>query len=149
MLIIGTFLIRRFYPSAYNQESSNFGNYSIVSSQQTLASATNTLLAEQVTNDTTKAAKEVGGFFKTIIDQESGQYAIVNSNRTTVTLRDKNGKTIWLSEVMWAIPLDDQQSWGHEITYMEIVRNELYIFIGKAAYTIDKKTGKVTFVGSD
>jgi hypothetical protein len=101
------------------------------------------------TNAERNAASNGGGFFKTITDAQAGQYAIVNSNKTSVALMDKSGRVIWSTNVVEKIPPDALQHWGSEISSMKIINGELIIDVGFASFSVDVKTGKTTFLGAD
>lgn len=93
------------------------------------------------------ATNETIGFYKTITDTKSDQYAIVNSEKDTVTLKSQNGNVVWsanVSEMLGTIQIIGER----KINSMQMVGTNLAITIGKAVIVIDKQTGKVIPAGS-
>lgn len=101
------------------------------------------------TNARSNAASNGGGFFETITDAQAGQYAVVNSDKTKVILKDKNGKVIWVTDVMATMQPKMRQGWGNEISYLQLFSNRLVVSVGPATAVIDKETGKVSDWSSD
>jgi hypothetical protein len=87
-------------------------------------------------------------FYKVITDPQTGQYAVVNSNKEIVSLKDKAGNTIWTINVIEATSkypiLGDR-----EIRSMQFDSMELVVRVGKANIQIDKQTGKIIRWGQD
>jgi outer membrane protein assembly factor BamB len=104
--------------------------------------------------DTKKAAvdaaknKTGGALYKTIIDEKSGQYAVVNSNQEIVTLKDRHGKVIWNTNVVEAlksVPISGER----KIRNMQLMNGDLIVRFSRGFVKIDKKTGAVTWLGSN
>jgi len=86
-------------------------------------------------------------FFSTVIDNASGHYAIVRSDRVTVDLRDKSGKVIWSTNVVAGlknIPISGEK----KVNSMEMINNKLVITVGRGYASLDKKDGALTWIGS-
>jgi len=54
--------------------------------------------------------------YKTIVDQDAGRYAVVDTSKEIVTLFDKNDKALWSTNEKVSVPaiveLLDGQGWG-------------------------------------
>ena len=87
-------------------------------------------------------------FFKVITDAQTGEYAVVNSDKTTVSLKDKNGNVIWATDVAREIKSDPYLSDG-KIIYMQLSNNFLSVELGRGAVTLDKRTGKIMIIIHD
>ncbi|HXE41439.1 MAG TPA: hypothetical protein VN516_00335, partial [Candidatus Baltobacteraceae bacterium] len=87
-------------------------------------------------------------FFKTITDAQTGQYAVVNSDKTVVTLKEKDGKVIWSVDMIKSTKND---SWyvGPQIYSLRLWKNQLAVQFGKPEFYIDIQTGKITGSASD
>jgi hypothetical protein len=91
-----------------------------------------------------------GGFYKTIIDPQFGQFGIVNPNRTDVILKDNAGRTVWSTNVVAAwMALNPQAAYAGEfiINYMESADDALVVGFTGGTASIDKRTGAVKFQG--
>jgi hypothetical protein len=85
---------------------------------------------------------EPAEFFKVITDAQAGQYAIVNSDKQTVSLKDKTGNVVWSTNVAYLLtePTDGER----KIYSMQLYSNELQVQVGHAVVQLDKQTGKIT-----
>jgi hypothetical protein len=93
-------------------------------------------------------AIETNGYYLTIVDEALGDYAVVSTNRESVILRDKAGKVTWTANVvkdLEKLPLSGER----KISSLEMVNGELIGRVGRGYVRIDKKTGHVTWLGSD
>jgi hypothetical protein len=91
-------------------------------------------------------------YIKTVIDQQSGQYAIVNSNRTAVIMKDNAGGVLWSTNVISAWKAHNPQTvWAGEfiINSMKMADGGLVVGFTGGTASIDKQTGAVKFLGSD
>ena len=88
------------------------------------------------------------GFYKTIIDQESGRYATVNSDKTVVTLKDKAGNVIWSANVVEVTRASAEMSGERTITSMKVMDGALVVGIARGFATIDQQTCEVKWLGS-
>ena len=80
-------------------------------------------------------------FFKVITDAQSGRYAVVNSDKTVVILKDKNGNIIWSTNVTsWQTEPTDG---AKQIYSMKLFSNQLMVQVGRGSVAIDIQTGKV------
>ncbi len=82
-------------------------------------------------------------FFKVITDAKTGEYAVVNSDKTVVTLKDKNDKVIWSADVVkeyGTLPVQGEK----KIHSIELINNQLAIDFAGGLVLLDKKTGKIT-----
>jgi hypothetical protein len=108
------------------------------------------------TNETNTGAETLGkgdGFFKTITDEISGQYAIISLNKRVVMLKEKNGRVIWSADIITPIEKDSGFiTSNHTICSMhlatndvicgQVVSNQLVIKLEAGTLIIDKQTGK-------
>jgi hypothetical protein len=84
------------------------------------------------------------GYFKTVIDPETGQYVIVNLDKQTVTSKDKNDNVLWAvnvprSESALGLPFGDIQN-----LLVDKKTLVLWVQAGKSSLVVDVHTGKVT-----
>jgi hypothetical protein len=82
-------------------------------------------------------------FFKVITDAQTGEYAVVNSAKTVVTMKDKNGNVIWTADIVkeyGAGPVQGEK----KIHSMELINNLLAVDFAGGLVILDKKTGKIT-----
>ena len=79
-------------------------------------------------------------FFRTVTDPASGEYAIANSEMDTVIARDKNGKSLWSTNVAQAIKKFPRLA-RRKIGGMQIYKGELWVDLGRGYAVIDVKTG--------
>jgi uncharacterized protein YpmB len=97
-----------------------------------------TFVVRTASNPETSDLNEAGGLFKTITDLQSGEYAIVSSNKRVVSLKDKRGKTIWYVDMV-------KISGDSPIYSMVLADDKLKIQVGRSYFGLNKKTGKVIF----
>jgi hypothetical protein len=87
------------------------------------------------------------GFFKTAIDKESGQYAIADSDRTTVSLCDKNGSVLWSTNILAGVPrlrvVGERKIWA-----INVYGNIIIAHVGNTLFAIDKQTGSLQSISS-
>ena len=76
---------------------------------------------------------------KTIVDQTSGQYAVVDARREVVSLMDKNDNVIWstnvieaLAGVLKASPRANARSSGSRIQGLQVENGNLVVALGRA-----------------
>lgn len=137
VFVIGILAMRLISPQKNNSAPSHSEQGDITNIQLVAKNST-------VTNENTKKINETDGFFKTIIDTQSGQYAVVNSDKQTVTSKDKNGKIIWSVDVAKSFPDSSGFMPGQRKIYsMALFSNLLVVDIGRATVVIDKQNGKV------
>jgi outer membrane protein assembly factor BamB len=112
---------------------------------------TNSLLAEAAT-ETISQTNEVNekGYFKKITDPESGLYAIISLDKNTVSLKDKNGKSIWTVNVTNSSPpLSSGCMVGLMFEGHRIFGTSPFKGGGYSPFWIDVDTGKVTVSGGE
>jgi hypothetical protein len=88
-------------------------------------------------------------FFKTITDAQIGEYAVVNSDKTIVTLKDKNGNVIWSANIVKESKTFSWLLGERKINEMYLFKNQLVVGFGRAALGLDKQTGKITSFGQN
>lgn len=96
---------------------------------------------EQSSAQQTNAANEFEGLFKTITDQNSGQYAIVSPDSLAVVGKGKGGETIWradISRIVRRSPIYSMRLDGENLVIHDS---------GKVRIWINRNTGAV--VGFD
>ncbi len=74
----------------------------------------------------TKISNAPNTLFKTIIDQESGQYADVNPDREVVTLKDKAGNINWTKNVIEELK-DAPVLGDKKINSMQLIKGDLVV----------------------
>lgn len=103
----------------------------------------------------------IEGYFKTITDERTGQYAIVSPDKRNVILKNKYGLVVWSVDVI--TPLEKGQviiggQEEHAIFFLhlntnevngQIVTNELLVQGGEDIIGINIETGKVKYYGSN
>jgi uncharacterized GH25 family protein len=126
-------------------------NHPTFSNSQNFIEATNSP-SMNLTNKTSlkdnNAVAKPNGFFKTIIDQQSGQYAIANSTEETVSLCDKNDDVIWSTnvvEALGALPTVGEK----KIRSIQFISGNLIVYVGKDCFSIDIKTGATKYLGAN
>ena|ERR1700722_1440552 len=138
--IAGLFVMQFLSSSLANSEPSDLGG-SITNTPESSTSKGN---AEENTN----MPNATNDFYKTIIDKQSGQYAIVSQNKKIVTLKDKSNNVIWSTNVIQAlrtVPMSGER----KINSMEIINGDLVVTVSRGYALIDKRTGEVKWIGSD
>jgi hypothetical protein len=88
-------------------------------------------------------------FFKVITDAQSGQYAVVNADKTIVTLKDKNGGVIWSANVAKYFETNSLVLGERKIYSMQLFKNHLAVQFGRAWASIDIQSGKITGWGQN
>ena len=88
------------------------------------------------------------GLNKITTDQQSGQYALVNANRDTVTLKDKAGNTIWSTNIIEGIKSKILQG-ERIIRGIQVYEGDLYVSVGRGFVVVDLKTGKVKGIATN
>jgi hypothetical protein len=97
-----------------------------------------------------------------VVDHQSGQHAILSSDRKTLTLIDKGGSTLWSANVIECLaskfgtiaangnpdPLVTLFQ-DNKIGSMQVINGYLTITVGKMVVCIDKKTGEIIPLGAD
>ncbi len=89
--------------------------------------------------------------FKAVTNEETGQYAMVYSDRQFVTLKDRDGKTICFTNIVQVLHGIAIMG-GKDIYSMEFFPKAqiMIVHVGFHSYVeIDTTTGKATFWGSD
>ena len=98
------------------------------------------------TND--DSANATNGLYMTITDQQSGQYAVVSTNREIVTLKDKSGKMLWESNIVQAIG-NEPLSGERKIRGMQLFKGDLWVSVGRGYAIVDIKSGRVNGTASN
>lgn len=109
-----------------------------------------------VTNAVVEAKRETvavneADYFKTITDPQTGEYVVASSDKQSVVLKDKNGKTIWATNVTAWAPSSEYSS--KEIWFIQLMTNQtgsgarfnntIGVCVGRGSVVVDIKTGKV------
>ncbi len=81
--------------------------------------------AVELNGKTNVTSKE--GYFKTMTDPQTGQYAITSSDRKSVVLKDKSGKVIWVTDVIKTMPSEMLHAGGNGISYLQIFSRICFI----------------------
>jgi len=100
------------------------------------------------TGKTNGVSEASGSLYKTIIDQESGAYAIVSTNREIITLMNKTGHVVWTTNVVEGIksmPLLGER----KIKGLSIYQGDLWANIGRGYCLINITNGGVKGIASD
>jgi hypothetical protein len=101
------------------------------------------------TEETGKSSMATDIFFRTIIDEKSGQYAFVDSSKTVVVSKDSADHVIWSTNVLASLGATRLARIKGEqtINSMKMVDGSLLINFDRSAATIDTKTGAVKWLG--
>ena|SRR5882724_908194 len=83
-------------------------------------------------------------FFKVITDTQSGKYAVVNADKTIVTLKDKNGSVIWSTNVAKYFETNSLVLGERKIYSIQLFKNQLAAQFGRAWANVDIQSGKIT-----
>jgi hypothetical protein len=105
-----------------------------------------TNMATAVNGKTNAVGEE--GYFKTIIDPQTGRYAIANASKEFVSLRDKNGNIIWSINLVDDLRKEPEMS-GVTINSLELSGDKIVVRVDRCWFILDSKTGKITGGGSN
>lgn len=127
-------------------------NEEFPSATQTIAATTGPTTKPVSTQSNTAESSTITNqsksLFKVITDVQSGQYAVVDSSRRYVTLKDKNGNVIWSVDVVK--PVETMPSVGERKIYsMRLRGDELIVTVGKDLLGVNKRSGKITYYGAN
>lgn len=171
-VIIAMFALLLFYSSEKYSQSSNLGNHGITNKQLQSSPVANVGASKETTNAlirTSEAnnaghqsmqrvrtrsanvqggAKTSGEFFKTMTDLESGEYAVVNSDKEVVTLKNRNGDIMWSAKIVGTLGTVPTVS-EKKINSMRLVGDKLIVTIGKDYFSINKQSGEVKYLGAN
>lgn len=90
------------------------------------------------------------GLFKTVVDEKSGHYADVDSNKEIVSLHDSVGKVIWSTNVFQALRTNpNPRVSGRKIQGLQVDRGALSVEFDRAWADLDIKTGELKGINSD
>lgn len=82
---------------------------------------------------------------KTITDTNTGQYAVINIARDTVTLKDSSNRIIWSTNVIKGIENIGDEHWD-SIREMQVIRDTLYVTEGHGnSAAINISTGELRY----
>jgi hypothetical protein len=105
----------------------------------------------QAISANTNIVKEAGALYRTVVDKDSGQYAVVDTNNEVVALKDKADKVMWsvkiekITEALEASP----RLRGRKIQGMRMHNGELWVDVGRGYAVIDVKTGALRGIASN
>jgi len=91
---------------------------------------------------------DVSYLYKTIVDKVSGQYAVVDTNKEVVLLKDNTGRVIWSANVAKAlstVPISGER----KIHNMEMIKGDLIVTFSRGFAKIDRENGSIIWLGSD
>jgi hypothetical protein len=83
------------------------------------------------------------GLHRTMVDEDAGRYAVVDSSQEIVTLFDKSNKPLWTTNIiagLKAAPVNGQR----KISGMQVWKGELWVHVGRGYGVLDIKTGALT-----
>jgi hypothetical protein len=134
---LGLLLMQLLYPSAGN----------CASPDSTGGGPTNALTRSASTN----IVNEAGSLYKTIVDRDSGQYAVVDTNKEAVTLKDSADRVIiWSLNVVDGLKTNrNPRVSGRKIEGMDVYKGDLWVDVGRGYAVIDVKTGKLKGTASN
>ncbi len=81
-----------------------------------------------------------GSFYRTVVSTNTGQYAVVDSQKEVVTLYDRAEHVIWTTNVVAGLqsaPLKGER----KIHGLQVYRGYLYVNVGRGYGVVDIKTG--------
>jgi hypothetical protein len=121
-----------------------------------ITNQTKVATAAKVNGKTNTVSEE--GYFKTIIDPQTGQYAVVNLDKQTVISKDKYGNILWTTnlsltrfalghsgEIIGGISYHTNELWVGPGKATVIHTNGLWVGLGKAAVMLDIRTGGIIY----
>ncbi len=80
------------------------------------------------------------GLFRTVVDENAGRYAAVDSSKEVVTLFDRSNKVLWTTNIvagLKAAPVMGER----KISGMQVWKGELLVHVGRGYGVVDVKTG--------
>jgi hypothetical protein len=110
------------------------------------------LVAEENGNQTPiipkslKNQSHTNELFKTIIDRNSGRYAVVSTNKQVLTAKDLSGRALWSTNIMEGIkPLITHvpKLQGRSIEGLQIRNGEIWINLGRGYAIVESESGKI------
>ena len=80
-------------------------------------------------------------FYRTIVDTNTGTYAVVDSRKEVVTLCDKSNNAIWTTNVIAGLPPDTGTMGEWKIHGLEVSKGQLFVGVGRGNAVIDIRSG--------
>jgi hypothetical protein len=140
-VVLGVIALYCFFYSAHNPTSSGLEHNDVT--HLTIPSA-----ELQGANENTNDSKIINGLFRTVVDPESGSYAIVNTNKDTVTLINKSENVVWATNVIGgtqSMPIIGER----KIHGLQVYKGDLWISVGKGYVLVSLKNGDVIGLASN
>ncbi len=134
---LGSLLVQSLYPSVVRCAPPNL----------TSGGSTNA----QATSASTNIVNEAGCLYKTFVNKDSGQYALVDTNKEAVILKDSTGKIIWsirIATIAQALEVSPRLR-GRTIQGMQMDKGVLWLDVGRGFAVIDVKTGTLRGIASN
>jgi hypothetical protein len=104
----------------------------------------------EVRSENTNTTNELSFFCKTLVDKESGKYAVVDSKQSILILKDVSGKMIWSVDIGEILKTNENSRVrGQKITGVEVYKGNLSVKAGRGYATIDIKTGRLIGIESN
>jgi hypothetical protein len=104
----------------------------------------------QASSVTSNIVNEAGPLHKTIVDSNSGQYAIVDSNKVAVVLKDTAGKPVWSINIAESLETNSNPRLrGRKISGLQMYKGDLWVDLGRGYAIIDVKTGRLKGTASN
>jgi len=127
IIAIGFLLVRPFTASCASPDGGGGGS-------------TNTQISARPTNHT----NETVVLHRTIVDESSERYAVVDLEKEVVTLKDKTDKVIWQINVAERLKTESNPKLrGGKIERIQIYEGDLWVAVGRGWAVIDIKTGEL------
>src|SRR5208282_1157760 len=136
VVVVTAILLTQHRSSIREREtSSNVSTVGASNSAPFITNQSKVATAAEMNGKTNAGGEE--GYFKTILDPQTGQYDIVNLDKQTITSEDKYGNILWVTNVSsWSL-----NPRGVTIDGMSANSNGLGVFLGKSVIGIDIHTG--------
>ncbi len=91
---------------------------------------------------TSNGASLTNELYRIITDNESGQYAHVETNRDVVILKEKTGHILWSTNVVNGLR-DVKKLAGRKVVGLRVRDRELWVDVGRGFAILDLKTGGI------
>jgi hypothetical protein len=98
--------------------------------------------------DSTGTNSIAGSLYRTVVNTNSGLYAVVDSNKEVVTLYGKTDHAIWTTNVVVGLQSAPVLS-ERKIHGMQMYQGDLWVNVGRGYGIVDIKTGDLKGFSQD
>lgn len=89
-----------------------------------------------------------GCLYRTIVNTNTGQYAVADSQKEVVTLYDKSDHVIWTTNVVMGLRADPVLG-VRKISGMQVYKGDLWVHVGRGCGIVTIKTGVLQGLAQD